>query len=147
MRMGLSNCSRSLALNLLDQYDNHLSTELLRVPVDEGWFAPGMRSNEPFSALHCISYFGIAEVAIDLIRMNRWDVNQIGGRGLTPLMRATRHGCKVVQLLLQKKHTQPNMPDTGYDRTALSWAAESGHEGVVKLFLGSIFCQSWAQRP
>jgi len=45
---------------------------------------------------------------------------------------------KVVKLLLQQRHTQPDMPDTG-GRTALSWAAGNGCEGVVRLFLSRLF--------
>jgi len=136
MRMELSDCSRYLALGLLDQFDNHVSAELL-------WKSTGKKCInpvKPFSALHCISYFGIVEVAIDLIGTKRWDVNQRDSAGLTPLIWAVRYGHEeVVEFLLQQKQTQPDIPDTEYGRTALSWAAESGHEGVVRLFLGPLF--------
>jgi len=133
LRMELSDRSRYLALNLLNQYENHISAELLWKSVIKRSFG----SRKPFSAPHCISYFGISEVAIAFIRTKRWDVNQRDSAGLTPLMWATRHGREeVVKLLLQQKLTQPDMPDTESGRTALSWAAGSGHEGVVRLFLG-----------
>ena len=135
MRVELSDRSRYLALNLLDRYENHISAELLWRSVDEWNFGLG----KPFSALHCISYFGIAEVAIDLIRTGRWDVNQKDSTGLTPLMWAARHGREeVVKLLLEEKHTQPDMPATKSGRTALSWAAGGGHVGVIELFLGPL---------
>jgi len=135
MRMEPSDRSRCLVPHLLDQYENHISAELLWRSTIKWSF----RSYKPFSALHCISYFGIAEVAIDLIRTKRCDVNKKDSAGLTPLMWAARHGCEeVVKLLLQQKPIQPDMPDTESGRTALSWAAESGHEGVVKLFLGRL---------
>jgi len=136
MRTELSDRSRCLALDLLGGYDNHVSVELLwKLAV--GW---RFHFDKPFSALHCISYLGIAEVAIDLIRTKRWDVNQRDSAGLTPLMWATRYGRDdVVKLLLEQKHVQPDMPDTEYGRTALSWAARSGHEEVVRLFLGPQF--------
>ena len=55
-------------------------------------------------------------------------------------MWATKYGREeVVELLLRQKHTQPDMSDTQYGRTALSWAAGGGHEGVVRLFLGRPF--------
>jgi len=133
MRMGLSDRSRSLALDLLHQYDNHISAELLWKSTGERHF----NSVEPFSALHCVSYFGIAEVVVDLIRTKRWDVNQRDSAGLTPLMWAAMHGHEgVVKLLLRQKPTEPDIPDTGYGRTALSWAAGSGHEEAVRLLLG-----------
>jgi len=135
MGTGLSDHSRSLSLDLLDQYDNHISAWLLWNSAAECCF----HSLQPFSALHRISYFGIAEVAIDLIRAKRWDVNQQDSAGLTPLMWAARHGREeLVELLLKQKHTQPDMRDMQYGRTALSWAAGSGHEGVVRLLLRGI---------
>ena len=88
MRMEPSAPSRSLALDLLGRYDNHISTGLLWNSVELSRF----RSRTPFSALHYISYFGIAEVAIDLLRTKRWDVNRGGRLGLTPLMLAAGYG-------------------------------------------------------
>ena len=144
IRMELSDRSRYLALDLLNQYDNHISAQLLWRSTVERPF----KSRKPFSALHCISYLGIAELAVDLIRGKRWDVNQRDSAGITPLMWAARYGHEgVMKLLLQQRHAQPDILNTGYGRTALSWAAESGHEGVVRLFLcpsfvnpGSIRC-------
>ena len=136
MRMELSECSKCLALDLLDQFDNHISAGLLWKSAAKWYF----NSLKLFSGLHCISYFGIAEVAIDLLRRRKWDVNQRDSAGLTPLIWAARYGREeVVELLLQHKHTQPDIPDTRYSRTALSWAAGSGHEGVVRLLLGQRF--------
>jgi len=139
MRKEFSDHLRSLALDLLDQYDNHISAELLWRSASERHFNPA----KPFSSLHCISYFGIVEVAIDMIRARRWDVNQRDSAGLTPLMWGARYGHEeVVQLLLQQGGTQPDIPDMEYGRTALSWAAGGGHERVVKLLLGGRFADS-----
>jgi len=136
MQIEISDRSGYLALDLLHQYENHLSSKLLWKSITERYY----HSFKSFSALHCIAYFGIAEVAINLIRTKRWDVNQRDSAGLTPLMWAAKHGREeVVKLLLRQKSTQPDVPDTKYGRTALSWAAGSGHEGVVKLFLGRLF--------
>ena len=133
MQMELSDCSISLALDLLNQYNNHISAELLWKSTVEWYF----RSQTPFSALHCISYFGIAEVANNLIKTKRWDVNQRDSAGLTPLMWAARRGHEeVVKLLLQEKDTQPNIPDTDSGRTVLAWAARNGRDRVVELVLG-----------
>ena len=135
MRKELSDRSKCLALGFLDRYENHISAKLLCRSTVE-WYL----FSRPFSGLHCVSYFGIAEVAIDLIGTERWDVNQRDSAGLTPLMWAARQGREdVVKLLLEQKHTQPDMPDGYHGRTALSWAAGSGHEGVAKLFLGPLF--------
>jgi len=136
MRMDPSDRSRDLALNLLDQYDSHISAELL-FKSTVVWY---LYSFTPFSALRSISHFGIVEVAIDLIRTKGWDVNQRDREGLTLLMWAARYGRKgIVKFLLQQEHTQPDMADTEHGRTALSFAAGSGHGEVVKLFLGPLF--------
>jgi len=154
MRIELSDCSKRLALELLDRYDNHISAELLWESINEYSLRSHIDSRKSFSALHCVSYFGIAGIVVDLINMKKWDVNQRDSAGLTPLMWAAKCGREeVVKLLLQQNHTEPDIPDTQYDRTALSWAARSGHEGVVKLFLGQLFVnlgsigQWWGKTP
>ena len=136
MRIGLSDPSRDLALKLLDQYDNHIAAKPLAKSASERRFENKM----PLPAQHCISYFGIAEVVVDLIRMKRWGVNKRDSLGLTPLMWATRYGCEeVVEVLLEQKEAQPDMRDRQSGKTAPSWAARGGYEGVVKLFLGPLF--------
>ena len=145
MRMEHSDLAKTFALKLLDRFDSHISTKSLwdsisgkRLRKDSHIWDPPDRTG--FSALHCVSYFGIADVANTLIKMNRWDVNQIDGAGMTPLIWAAREGHEeVVRLLLRKKETQPDQHDTDSGRTALSWAAGNGHEGVVRLFLGTRF--------
>ena len=149
MQMEPSDCARSLAGDLLNQYDTHISAKLLRDSIPnlstadltwESYIELDINPRKPFSALHCVAYFGIAEVAIDVIRMKRWDINERDSEGLTPLMWAAKCGREeVVKLLLKQKHTQLDMRGRLDGRTALSWAAESGHEGVVRLFLSRLF--------
>ena len=128
------------ALELLDQYEDHVSAKLLLRAICPGAAAGDAPGPERFTALHCVSYFGITDIAIALTKMKRWDANQRDSAGMTPLIWAARcgHG-EVVKLLLGQKHTVPDEPDTVYGRTALSWAAGNGHEGVVRLFLGREF--------
>jgi len=145
MRTEPSDRAKTFALQLLDQFDNHISAIFLWESINEkslDWksFTYRYPDHKGFSALHCIVYFGITEVANILIKMNRWDVNEVDGVGMTPLIWAARYGHEeVVRLLLRKKHIQPDQQDTNHGRTALSWAAENGHEGVVRSFLGSQF--------
>jgi len=171
MRMELSDRAIAYALQLLAQFDSHISAKTLWKSINDGlpryrhpsdelltqfdghisaktlWksFNGGLPrhrhpGDEPFSALHCISYFGIAEVTNTLVRMKRWEVNEVDGAGTTPLMWAARQGHEeVVRLLLRQKHIQPDLQDGIYGRTALSWAARNGCEGVVKVFLGPRF--------
>ena len=131
-----SDRSRYLALDLLGKYDNHISAGVLWKSTIKLY----LNIRKQFSALHCVSYFSIAEVAIDLIRTKECNVNERDSVGLTPLIWAAPYGHEgIVKLLLQQKHTQPDMPDTRHGRTALSWAAGSGHQGVVRLFFGPLF--------
>ena len=139
MRMEPSDRAKTLALQLLRQFDSHISATFLWNSISREFTIGRTPLSKPFSALHCISYFGVAEVASTLIRMNR-DVNETDGAGMTPLIWAARYGHEeVVRLLVREKRIQPDQPDTGNGRTALSWAAENGHEGVVGLFLGPRF--------
>ena len=137
MRMELSNRAKTFALELLTQFDNHISAKSLWKSINGGLPIDYYPGDKPFSALHCISYFGIAEVANALVNMNKWDVNQRDGAGMTPLIWAARYGREeVVRLLLREKDIHPDQKDADSGRTALSWAAGNGHEGVVRLFLG-----------
>ena len=140
MRMEPSDDAKQFALKLLDQFDAHRSAKSLWDSVS--WeFALGRAADrKPFSALHCISYFGIIEVADALIGTKKWDVNERGSAGMTPLIWAARYGHEeIVRLLLREKHIQLDQKDANYGRTALSWAAENGREGVVRLLLGPRF--------
>lgn len=38
-------------------------------------------------------------------------------------------------MLLQREDVDPNQPDAKYGLAPLSWAAEEGHEGMVKMLL------------
>jgi len=140
MRIELSDCATPFALELLDQFDSHISAKSLWGSISRGFPICYSPSRNPFSALHCVSYFGIAEVANTLMKMNRWDVNQRDSAGMTPLIWAARYGHeKVVRSLSREKHIRPDQKDTNYGRTALSWAAGNGHEGVVRFFLSPQF--------
>jgi len=140
MRMEPSDLTKRLALEFLYQFDSHISAKSLWRSISRGLVMEDTPSHQWFSALHCISYFGIADVAKPLIKTKRWDVNQRDRAGMTPLIWAARCGhAEVVELLLRETHIRPDRQDTNYGRTALSWAAGNGHEGVVRLFLGRRF--------
>ena len=136
MRVEFSDRAKTVALELLCQFDSHISAKSLWKSINSEYPFYYRCGDKPFSALHCVSYFGIPEVASTLIKMNRWDVNLRDSLGMTPLIWAAMYGHEeVVGLLLQKKHIQPDLRDQVCGRTALSWAAGNGHEGVVRLFL------------
>jgi len=142
MRIELSDRAKSLALQLVGQFNGHISAKILSESIAGEvtrriYPRPSIPDCERFSALHCISYFGMVEVVRILINMGRWDLNQGDGLGVTPLIWAAMYGHEeVVGVLLQEKQVQPDRQDADDGRAALSWAAEKGHEGIVKLLLG-----------
>ena len=140
MQMGPTDLAKKSALQLLDQFDSHIAAKVLWNSISGEFTTGPIPDSKPFSALHCISYFGIAEVANTLIETKRFDVNQRDSAGVTPLIWAARYGHeKMVELLLRERHVQPDWYDMNYRRTALSWAAGNGHVEVVRLFLGPGF--------
>ena len=137
MRMEISDRATVLALQLHCQFDSHISAKTLWKSIHDGLPFDYYSEDKPFSALHCISYFGTPEVTNTLIRMNRWDINERDSAGMTPLILAARYGLEeVVRLFVRKRHLQPDQQDGNYGRTALSWATQNGHEKIVKLLLG-----------
>ena len=131
----LSNCAKSLALELFGDYNDHISARLLLKHVSNPGRFYYNKDFSPFTGLHCASFFGIVEVVAALVGINGCDVNQIDCMGNTPLIWAAENGHEgVVRLLLEQEDIKPDEPDE-YGRTALSWAAESGHAGVVDLLL------------
>ena len=124
---------KSRALRLLDGYESHASATILwREKIRKCWFDSDVYG---ISGLHCIAYWGIAEIAIAMLEKKKWDVNGRDSRDDTPLMWAVRYGHSgVVELLLEQGDIRPDMVIWG-GRTVLSFAAESGNEGAVRLLL------------
>ena len=72
MRLELSDRAVTLALELLGHFDSHISAKSLWKSINDEFPFGYYSEDKPFSALHCISYFGIPEVTITLIKMNKW---------------------------------------------------------------------------
>ena len=140
----LSECARLLALDLLREYDGHISGELLLEQVEylDCWdfdtnFCSDFDSqagvgfygdSSAFSGLHCASFFGIAEVLAALIQTECYDVNNPDVSGKTPLSYAAWKGhAGVVEILLGQEGVNLQTP--------LAYAASGGHEEVVKILL------------
>jgi len=124
---GLSGGVKSLALELSNLYDTHISSTLLFNRIN--CFGSSSATPYLFTGLHCASYFGIIEVVTSLIEMKNCHINQRDCIGHTPLMWASRQGNEeVVGLLLTRGDVVPDEPDND-GRTALSWASSLGYEG------------------
>ena len=131
----LSAQSISLALQLLQEYDGHISTRLL-LEYEESEDLEAVDTWYPFSGLHCASFFGIADIVAALIEMGYCDMNGEDLLQHTPLAWAAQKGHEeVVKILLAREEVNPDKPDR-WSRTPLSYAAENGYEEVVKMLLG-----------
>ena len=129
----LSDNASSLALELFQEYDGHISTRLLLEQVRN---IEGIDTNFLLNGLHCASFFGIVEVAAALLEMECYDINGGDFGGDTPLAWAAcnRHE-GAVRILLGREEVNPDK--TGNNgQTPLSYAAENGYEGVVIILLG-----------
>ena len=151
MREEHSDRAEESALELLENFNCHISSKLLwqsivhesanRLSIwlgdsdadsDDEDESAGAGDGKGFSALHCVSYFGIAEVARKLIG----DVNKMDDGGMTPLMWTVICGHEgAAKYLLDQDDIQRDQRSRIDDRTALSWAAGCGHLEVVKLLL------------
>ena len=131
----LSADASSLALELFQEYDEHISPRLLLEQAEKLVKDEEAGFSFLFNGLHCASFFGIVEVVAALIEMECYDINGRDFWGTTPLVWAARNGHEgVVNILLGREEVNPDKPDDG-DWTPLTHAAESGHEGVVKILL------------
>jgi len=130
----LSDNARTLALTLLNQYEDHISAVSLLEQVLHPTFGV-IPTSSLFSGLHCASFFGIVELVTILINAEGCEADQQDCAGRTPLIWAARNGHeRVVKMLLEQEGVDPNRPGV-YDRTPLGCAAFEGHEGVVKVLL------------
>ena len=131
----LSDHARTLALQLLNGYENHVSAvSLLKQLLDPS--DVGVMTCSPcFSGLHCASFFGIIELVTVFVNAKRCEINQSDCTDNTPLSWAAMNGHDgVVKQLLEREDVDPDRLDSTHN-TPLSWAASNGHEGVVRLLL------------
>jgi len=131
----LSDHARTLALELLNQYEEHVSAVSLLKQVLPPILHGDIGTSPLFSGLHCASFFGIVELVTALIDARCFKINQQDCAGGTPLTWAAvnRHE-GVLELLLEQEGTDPNHPGLK-DMAPLVLAAFLGYEEVVKLLL------------
>ena len=128
-----SDCARSLALKLLQEYDDHIWTVNLLEKESPGF---SFATRVPFNGLHCASLFGIVDVVTAFIEMRCYDLNERDFGGRTPLLWATKKGHEVVaKIPLAQEKVDPNRPNNR-GQTPLSFAVWRGCEEVVKILLG-----------
>ena len=130
----LSEHARLLALELLRDYDCHISARSLLTEV-RPMILSSLHTSFQFNGLHCASFFGIVKVVAALIEMQIYDINKGDFWGLTPLAWAAWNGHEeAAKILLQQAEVNPDKADHD-GNTPLSRAAWGGHEGVVKALL------------
>jgi len=128
--------ARTLALELLDRYEDHVSGESLLCQVLHPTCVAFIGASLHLSGLHCASLFGIVELVASLMNAPGCQINQGDCTGYTPLLWAAKNGHDgVVKVLLEWDDVSPDRPNN-QGSTPLSWAADNGHEEVVKLLLG-----------
>ena len=134
-RREISDRTILLAVELLDQYENHVAANALFEEILNGSDTREVSAPSLFGGLHCASFFGIVDIMTRLLRVNGCDANQGDSAGITPLMWAVRGGHEgAVELLLGLKAVCPNKPDNN-GCTPLLWSAFLGHESIAKQIL------------
>ena len=135
MREELTNRGRILALKLFSRYECHVSIRLLLEYTLGRHHLRSIAQFYKFTGLHCVSLFGLVDVARALTMIDGVNINGTDETGATPLIWAAMSGHEAaVKLLLELEDVDPDRPDSS-GRTPMSWAAENGHEAVVKLLL------------
>ena len=131
----LPDYARSLALNLFNEYDDHISPELLFKQVwcgDTKDFGVGF----PFSELDGASFIGVIGPIAPLIEMRCDNADARDFSGYTPLAWAAYSGYReVIEILLGRGEVNLDRPDNE-GQTPLSHAANHGHQGAVKRLRG-----------
>ena len=139
-RRGMTENAKVLALRLLDRFDEHISAPLLLEHYNRtggsGPYFYSMIGPKGFTGLLGVALLGIVEIVAAVLDMREWDVNAADCLGSTALTWASIRGHdEVVEVLLERRDTNPNTADTEYGRMPLSWAAKCGHEKVVRVLL------------
>ena len=132
---------KHLALRFLQRDANHISASILlrELALEYSLRRDGHHDRHPdlggFTGLHCISYMGITEIAIDMVNMEKWDLNGRDCNGATPLIWAIKYGnYKLAKLLLEQEDVNPGLSDH-QGLTPLTHAAKAGQEEAVRLLL------------
>ena len=130
-KIELSDRAKTLALQLLNQYDNHIS--FTSFPKGK-WPVNYSHSRRRFTSLHCASCLGIDALVAALIETKSCDINQLDSSGRTPLMYAVEHkNYGAVKLLLTCDEIDPDKSESMFGDTPLRWAIIQGDVEMVRL--------------
>jgi len=99
----LSGRAKSLALNLFDDYDDHISIKLLLRDILGPDNFSDIKGFSSVTELHCESFFGIVEVVAALMEMNGCDIDKRDCVDRTPLTWAGKNGYEGVGELPGKR--------------------------------------------
>ena len=134
-KKGPSDCAKLLALKLFNDYNNHISIQILLKAQKSYGYHIDFDKLSLFNGLHCASIFGIDEIVAGLVELEGCDINQKDCVGNTPLVWAASNGHEgVVKILLGRSDVNPDKPGR-FGQTPLLRAASNGHGGVVKILL------------
>jgi len=132
---------KTLALRHLKRDATHISASILLheetvdfLPWGDRYrgICPDIRG---FMGLHCVASTGVAEIAIAMLGMKRWDLNGRDSNGPTPLVWDSKYGgWALANVLLEQEDVDPTLSDK-HGLAPLAYAAKAGKEGVVKLLL------------
>ena len=135
MPITISDHAKTVALELLSQYEDHVAAVSLLKQVVPPSYAGYFGTDSLFSGLHGASFFGIVELMTAIMDAEDCKINQHDCMGSTPLAWAARSGqVGAAKLLLGRESIDPGRADK-HGRTPLGWAAFEGHEGMAKLLL------------
>jgi len=136
-RRGNTERVKTLALELLNGYDKHISSKIALLHGVKPWDWPFDPEDTPrgFTGLHGAAYHGCTDITVTLLETYEWDVQTTDFNGNTAIAWAARGGHEgVVRALLELGGVDPHKVDKRR-RTPLLLAAENGHEGVVSALL------------
>ena len=132
-KIELSDRAKTLALELLNQYDNHISfTSFLKGK----WPVNYPNSRHRFTSLHYASSLGIDALVAALIETKSCDINQVGSTGHTPLMYAVMNkNYGAVKLLLTCDGIDLDKSENIFGDTPLRWAINHEDVEMVRLLV------------
>jgi len=130
-RRGMTENVKTLALRLLDRFDEHISAQLLLLhhnqDTDRAQYSDREEGPVGFTGLHGAAFFGITEIVSPVLEMRERDVNADDCIGMTALTWSSAKGHEgVVKMLLEREDVNPNQEDTYMAERHSRWRLRAG---------------------